>query len=252
MIYPPGVYGGIRTGFERYGSTLPVDKVPLADFDHSMPGNIVTRIVNVPQPTINRLPRYLFCLEQFAGGAPTISSSELARLADETAATVRKDLSYLGSHGTRGIGYDVAALQSQIRGRLGLDQSRDVVIVGAGHLGSALTNYDGFGEDELRLIGIYDISPAAVGKRIGGMTVRHVDEMQSDLANRRCVFGIIAVPTDAAQEVADELVNAGVAGILSFASTFLRVPRSVFVRHIDLATEMHTLSYYVAARRRSL
>lgn len=209
-------------------------------------------IVNVPQPTINRLPRYLFCLEQFASGSQTISSSELARLADETAATVRKDLSYLGSHGTRGIGYDVETLRLQIRDRLGIDQPRDVVIVGAGHLGSALANYDGFQADELRIVGIYDIATSLIGMNVGGLEVRHVDAMPDDLAGRRCVFGIVAVPTEAAQDVADRLVDAGVAGILSFAPTLLRVPRSVFVRHMDLATELHTLSYYVTARRRAL
>lgn len=208
--------------------------------------------MHVPQPTINRLPRYLFCLEQFAGGSPTISSSDLARLADETAATVRKDLSHLGSHGTRGIGYDVDTLRAQIRGTLGLDQSRDIVIIGAGHLGSALVTYDGFRESELRVVGIYDISETVVGNRIGDMTVKHVDAMQADLAGLRCVLGIIAVPTGAAQNAADHLVAAGVCGILSFASTLLHVPRSVFVRHIDLATELHTLSYYVTARRQAL
>jgi redox-sensing transcriptional repressor len=212
----------------------------------------VRHIVDVPQPTINRLPRYLFCLEQFAGDSPTISSSELARLADETAATVRKDLSYLGSHGTRGIGYDVDTLRSRIRERLGLDQSRDIVIVGAGHLGSALATYEGFDEGELRVVGIYDISPTVVGTRIGDIAVKHVDAMESDMVSRRCLLGIIAVPTNAAQDAADRLVAAGVFGILSFAPTLLRVPRSVFVRHIDLATELHTLSYYVAERRRAL
>jgi len=208
--------------------------------------------VDVPQPTINRLPRYLFCLEQFAGGTGTISSSDLARLADETAATVRKDLSYLGSHGTRGIGYNVGILRSRIRDRLGLGESRDVVIVGAGHLGSALANYDGFEASELRVVGFYDISPSIIGREVGGLEVRHVDSMADDLAESKCVFGIVAVPTDAAQAVADRLVDAGVAGILSFAPTLLKVPRSVFVRHMDLATELHTLSYYVTARRRSL
>jgi len=208
--------------------------------------------VDVPQPTINRLPRYLFCLEQFTGDSSTISSSELARLADETAATVRKDLSYLGSHGTRGIGYDVNTLRSQIRGKLGLDQSRDIVIVGAGHLGSALATYEGFDEGDLRVVGIYDISPAVIGTRVGDMTVRHVDVMQSDLASRRCLLGIVAVPTGSAQDAADRLVAAGVCGILSFAPTLLRVPRSVFVRHIDLATELNSLSYYVNARRNAL
>lgn len=222
------------------------------DFDPSEPPNIVTCIVDVPQPTINRLPRYLFCLEQFAGDSSTISSSELARLADETAATVRKDLSHLGSHGTRGIGYDVNALRSRIRDKLGLDQSRDIVIVGAGNLGSALATYEGFDEGELRVVGIYDISPAVVGNRVGGLTVRHVDEMASDLTGRRCLLGILAVPTESAQIAADRLVAAGVCGILSFASTLLHVPRSVFVRHIDLATELHSLSYYVTARRRAL
>jgi redox-sensing transcriptional repressor len=209
-------------------------------------------VTNVPQPTINRLPRYLFCLEQFTEGSPTISSSELARLADETAATVRKDLSHVGSHGRRGIGYDVATLTEQIRMRLGLDRSRDIVIVGAGHLGTALANYEGFEEGRLRVIGIYDISSERVGTHVAQMTVKHVDEMASDLKDTSFVFGIVAVPPDAAQEAADHLVDAGVTGILSFAPTLLHVPRRVFVRHMDLATELHTLGYYVAERQSSL
>ena len=209
-------------------------------------------VPTVPQPTINRLPRYLFCLEQFTEGSPTISSSELARLADETAATVRKDLSYLGSHGRRGIGYDVARLTEQIRMRLGLDRSRDVVIVGAGHLGVALANYKGFEEGRLRVVGIYDVSVERVGTDVAGLTVRHVDQMVADLRDASCDFGIVAVPPGAAQDAADRLVEAGVKGILSFAPTLLRVPRRVFVRHMDLATELHTLGYFVTERLSSL
>jgi redox-sensing transcriptional repressor len=206
-------------------------------------------VPRIPQPTINRLPRYLFCLEQFAEGSRTMPSSELARLADETAATVRKDLSYLGSHGMRGVGYDVDRLAGEIRTQLGLDRPWDVVIVGAGHLGTALAHYEGFDGGRLRVIGIYDVAPEKIGTEIEGLVVEPTTQMAVDLASSSHVLGIIAVPPDEAQEAADLLAAAGVAGILSFAPTLLRVP--VFVRHVDLATELHVLGYYVAAREAS-
>lgn len=223
----------------------------LADFGRSGPANIVLPVSNVPQPTVNRLPRYLFCLEQFTSGMKTISSTELARLADETAATVRRDLSYLGSHGVRGVGYDVERLSSEIRTQLGLTRSWDVVIIGAGRLGTALAHYEGFEEQDLHVIGIYDSSPDRVGARIDGLVVRHSSDMATDLSDSERAFGIITVPPDAAQDAADQLVDAGVTGILTFAPTLLKIPRRVFVRHVDLATELHVLGYYASARQRS-
>lgn len=221
------------------------------DFDRSQPLNIVVPMSNVPQPTVNRLPRYLFCLEQFTSGMRTISSSELARLADETAATVRRDLSYLGSHGVRGVGYEVERLAAEIRTQLGLSRAWDVVIIGAGRLGTALAHYEGFTDQELRVIGIYDSAPAKIGTQVEELTVRHTDRMARDLADSARAFGIITVPSDAAQDAADILVAAGVTGILSFAPTLLTIPRHVFVRHVDLATELHVLGYYAAARQHS-
>lgn len=181
----------------------------------------------------------------------TISSSELARLADETAATVRRDLSCLGSHGIRGVGYDIERLATEIRNQLGLSRSWDVVIVGAGHLGTALAHYEGFEGEGLRVIGIYDSAPAKIGTRVEALTVKHPDQMAEDLAESDRAFGIITVPPDAAQDAADLLIDAGVTGILSFAPTLLTIPRHVFVRHVDLATELHVLGYYAAARRHS-
>ncbi|NIA25284.1 MAG: redox-sensing transcriptional repressor Rex [Gammaproteobacteria bacterium] len=206
---------------------------------------------NLPQPTIHRLPRYLFWLEQLRSRMETISSSELARLADETAATVRRDLSCLGSHGIRGVGYDIERLATEIRNQLGLSRSWDVVIVGAGHLGTALAHYEGFEGEGLRVIGIYDSAPAKIGTRVEALTVKHPDQMAEDLAESDRAFGIITVPPDAAQDAADLLIDAGVTGILSFAPTLLTIPRHVFVRHVDLATELHVLGYYAAARRHS-
>jgi len=208
-------------------------------------------VSNVPQPTINRLPRYLFCLKQLRPGIETISSSELARLAGETAATVRRDLSCLGSHGVRGVGYDIERLATEIRDQLGLSRSWDVVIIGAGHLGTALAHYEGFEGEGLRVIGIYDSAPAKIGSRVEALTVKHPDQMPKDLAGSPRAFGIITVPTDAAQDAANLLIDAGVTGILSFAPTLLTIPHHVFVRHVDLATELHVLAYYAAARQRS-
>ncbi|NOY56376.1 MAG: redox-sensing transcriptional repressor Rex [Actinobacteria bacterium] len=206
---------------------------------------------NLPQPTIHRLPRYLFWLEQLRAKMETVSSSELARLADETAATVRRDLSHLGSHGVRGVGYDIDRLTAEIRNQLGLSRTWNVVIIGAGHLGTALAHYEGFEGEGLRVIGIYDSAPAKIGTRVETLTVKHPSRMAEDLAGSSRAFGIITVPPDAAQDAADLLVDAGVTGILSFAPALLTIPRHVFVRHVDLATELHMLGYYAAVRQRS-
>jgi len=212
---------------------------------------MVDLVSNLPQPTIHRLPRYLFWLEQLRAKMETVSSSELARLADETAATVRRDLSHLGSHGVRGVGYDIDRLTAEIRNQLGLSRTWNVVIIGAGHLGTALAHYEGFEGEGLRVIGIYDSAPAKIGTRVETLTVKHPSQVAEDLAGSSRAFGIITVPPDAAQDAADLLVDAGVTGILSFAPALLTIPRHVFVRHVDLATELHMLGYYAAVRQRS-
>src|SRR5829696_5185281 len=203
----------------------------------------------IPEATVARLPVYLRILvEQANEGVEDISSEGLAELAGVNAAKVRKDLSYLGSYGTRGVGYEVAFLVYQIRRELGLTHDWAVVIVGAGNLGQALAGYEGFGERGFPVAGIVDIEPGKIGSVIGGVRVRHLDELGQIVQAKRVSIGVVATPPTAAQDAADRLVRAGVTSILNFAPVVLAVPRGVSVRKVDLAVELQILSYYEQRR----
>ena len=198
-----------------------------------------------------RLPVYLRILYDLAADrVATVSSERLAELAGVNAAKVRKDLSYLGSYGTRGVGYDVDYLAYQMSRELGLTHDWPVVIVGAGNLGQALANYAGFDERGFPVAAVVDVDPAKVGTTIG--RVHGAPHRRPSRARRRraSAIGVIATPAGAAQEVADRLVGAGVTAILNFAPPILTVPRGVSVRKVDLAVELQILSFY--QQRRSL
>lgn len=200
---------------------------------------------SVPEATVGRLPVYLRALVDLAeAGAGTVSSDELAEAAGVNSAKVRKDLSHLGSYGTRGVGYDVAYLIHQIRRELGLTQHWAIAIVGIGNLGQALANYGGFAERGFRVAALVDADPARVGERIGDLEVRHVDELPAIVAELDVAIGVIATPAGAAQEVADGLVAAGVRSVLNFAPTMIAVPPGVSVRKVDLAVELQILAFY--------
>jgi redox-sensing transcriptional repressor len=204
----------------------------------------------IPEATVARLPLYLrSLLEVTDAGTPTISSERLAELSGVNAAKVRKDLSYLGSYGTRGVGYDVEYLLFQMSRELGLTHDWPVVIVGLGNLGHALANYGGFRDRGFPVAALVDADPAVVGTDIGGMTVRHVDELAQVAAENPVAIGIIATPAGAAQDVADRLVEAGITSILNFAPTILSVPEAVTLRKVDLAVELQILSFYQQRRR---
>ena len=199
----------------------------------------------IPEATVARLPVYLRCLLEVADGkTATVSSERLADLAGVNAAKVRKDLSYLGSYGTRGGGYDVEFLLYQISRELGLTQDWPVVIVGLGNLGHALANYRGFGARGFRVVALVDADPGTVGEKIGEMTVRHVDDLPEIAAELHPAIGIIATPAGSAQDVADRLVAAGVNSILNFAPAVLNVPPEVSIRKVDLSIELQILSFY--------
>jgi len=203
----------------------------------------------IPEATVARLPVYLRILsEQAEEGIENISSEGLAELAGVNAAKVRKDLSYLGSYGTRGVGYEVAFLVYQIRRELGLTHDWTVVIVGAGNLGQALAGYEGFGERGFPVAGIVDIDPSKIGSVIGGVRVRHLDDLGQIVQAKRVSIGVVATPPSSAQDAADRLVRAGVTSILNFAPVVLAVPRGVSVRKVDLAVELQILSYYEQRR----
>lgn len=203
----------------------------------------------VPEATVSRLPIYLRSLLEAAGdGTPTISSERLAELSGFNAAKVRKDLSYLGSYGTRGVGYDVEYLVFQMSRELGLTQEWHVLIAGVGNLGHALANYGGFTDRGFRVAALVDADPRVVGTDVNGVTVRHIDELSAIAADRRIAIGIIATPAGAAQEVADRMIAAGVTSILNFAPTIVSVPAGVSLRKVDLAVELQILSFYQQRR----
>jgi redox-sensing transcriptional repressor len=199
----------------------------------------------IPEATVGRLPVYLRALVDLAeSGAHTVSSESLAEAAGVNSAKVRKDLSHLGSYGTRGVGYDVAYLIHQVRRVLGLTQDWSIVIVGIGNLGHALANYKGFPERGFRVAALVDSDPAKVGERIGELTVRHIDDLPRLVRRNHVAIGVIATPAHAVQDVADRLVAAGIRSILNFAPAVISVPKGVSVRKVDLAIELQILAFY--------
>jgi redox-sensing transcriptional repressor len=203
----------------------------------------------IPEATVARLPEYLRLLtESLDAGVANLSSEELADLAGVNAAKVRKDLSYLGTYGVRGVGYDVQYLIYQVRRELGLDHDWPVVIVGAGNLGQALAGYGGFRDRGFPVAGIVDIDERKVGTTIGDVEVRPVAELAALVRRGPVSIGVIATPASAAQAAADRLVAAGVTSILNFAAVLLNVPPSITVRKVDLAVELQILSYYEQRR----
>ncbi|MEY2398711.1 MAG: redox-sensing transcriptional repressor [Actinomycetota bacterium] len=199
----------------------------------------------IPEATVARLPVYLRTLmEAAAAHETTISSERLAELGGVNAAKVRKDLSYLGSLGTRGVGYDVEFLLFEISRELGLTRDWPVIIVGLGNLGHALANYKGFGARGFQVVGLVDVDPRRVGEEIGGITVSHLDDLPALASKLRPAIGVIATPATVAQDVADRLVAAGVTSILNFAPGVLSVPKGVAVRKVDLSIELQILSFH--------
>ena len=174
----------------------------------------------------------------------TVSSERLAELAGVNAAKVRKDLSYLGSYGTRGVGYDVEYLLHEISRELGLTHDWPVAIVGVGNLGQALANYRGFGARGFRVVALFDSDPAKVGGRVGDLAIEALSDLPAVARERGIAIGIIATPAPAAQDVTDCLVDAGVTSVLNFAPTVVSVPPGVSLRKVDLAIELQILSFY--------
>jgi redox-sensing transcriptional repressor len=199
----------------------------------------------IPEATVARLPVYLRALVSLADrGIAVCSSEELATAAGVNSSKLRKDLSYLGSYGTRGVGYDVEYLRYQIAREIGVTQDLPVVIVGIGNLGHALANYAGFHSRGFRIVALLDSDPARQHERVGGLAIRGYDELERVVSEQRVAIGVIATPAAAAQEVCDRLVSAGVTSILNFAPTVLSVPAGVDVRKVDLSIELQILAYH--------
>lgn len=207
----------------------------------------------VPEATVARLPVYHRVLTALADqGAGTVSSEELALASGVTSAKLRKDLSHLGSYGTRGVGYDVEFLLYQIARVLGLTQDWPVVIVGIGSLGHALARYGGFASRGFRVVGLLDSDPARLGELVRAgdedVPVRAIAELETVVAEGAVTIGVIATPAAAAQQVCDRLVRAGVTSILNFAPTVLTVPAGVDLRRVDLAVELQILAFHEQRR----
>ncbi len=203
------------------------------------------RKAGVPDATVARLPVYHRALSGLSEhGTATVSSEELAAAAGVNSAKLRKDLSHLGSYGTRGVGYDVEGLLVHIGRELGLTQDWSVVIVGVGNLGQALANYGGFGSRGFRVVALVDADPARFGQVVSGQEIRPLAELESIVAQHAVDIGVITTPAAAAQDVADRLVSSGVTSILNFAPTVLAVGDGVDVRKVDLATELQILAFH--------
>jgi redox-sensing transcriptional repressor len=199
----------------------------------------------IPEATVGRLPVYLRALVEMAeDGRTTTSSEDLADAAGVNSAKVRKDLSYLGSYGTRGVGYDVAYLIHQVRRVLGLTQDWPVLIAGIGNLGHALANYRGFAERGFRVVALVDADPTKVGEIVAGVQVRPVEEMPALVRQHDVAIGIVCTPAAGAQEVADRMVEAGIRSILNFAPAVIAVPPEVSLRKVDLSIELQILGFY--------
>ena len=213
---------------------------------HAEPGATGrSRAREVPPATVARLPGYLRALRGLtADGVVTTSSDELAAGAGVTPAQLRKDLSFLGSYGRRGVGYDVVHLSEQIAVVLGLTTQRRVVIVGIGNLGHALASYSVFAERGFAVVGLVDADPAVVGTTVAGLVVQPPEELAALVSGSDVTIGIIATPASVAQDVCDALVAAGVVGILTFAPRALRVPPTVDLRAVDVASELQILAFH--------
>jgi redox-sensing transcriptional repressor len=199
----------------------------------------------VPDATVARLATYLRVLGTLADrSVGTVSSEELAAYAGVNSAKLRKDLSYLGSYGIRGVGYDVTTLTEQISRTLGITVHRSVALIGIGNLGQALAGYAGFATRGFRIAALVDADPGRIGSRIRGLTVRDIADLDEIVAEHGIAIAVLAVPATVAQDVCDRLVDAGVTSILNFAPVVLSVPPHVHLRKVDLAAELQILSFH--------
>ncbi|MFD4353841.1 redox-sensing transcriptional repressor Rex [Nocardia sp. NPDC058519] len=216
---------------------------------HETPSGVSGKALvrDIPQATVTRLATYLRVLAGLADeGVVIVSSEELAVAAGVNSAKLRKDLSFLGPNGVRGVGYDVAKLRTRIEDVLGLSQGHRVVLIGAGNLGRALVGYGGFGVRGFTVVGIFDNDPSVIGQSYAGLVVRDVEQLTGQIPALAPTIAVVAVPDEAAQDVCDRLVAAGLPSILSFAPLELRAPAHVQVRRVDLAMELQMLSFDAA------
>jgi redox-sensing transcriptional repressor len=239
-----------RLKLRTFGLLTPRSTIPLVPTDPS-PASASSRTAppaparRIPEATVSRLPIYQRVLEELLrSGITTVSSELLASTARVNAAKVRKDLSMLGSFGTRGSGYDTAFLIEQIDRQLGLDREWPVVIAGVGNLGRALARSQGFAARNFDVAALLDTDPSIVGERIGDVVVRHVDELPVISSEQALSIGVITTPPTVAQRVCDLMIASGIRSILNFAPQVLEVPSGVLLRYVDLSIELQVMSFY--------
>ena len=200
---------------------------------------------NIPPATVQRLPLYLQCLEQLDTNSVGISSKKIAEIAKVNDAQVRRDLSYLGTLGTRGVGYDILTLRNQLELELGLVDGLSAIIIGIGNLGSALAEYEGFKEKGFKIVGLFDSDSKKLNKQIGSLAVKPLSEMKNTCEKYNVSIGIIATPEKVAEEIADKLIDCGIKSILNFAPIMLKNKSGIQIRSVDLSQELQILSYYL-------
>jgi redox-sensing transcriptional repressor len=206
-------------------------------------------VKRIAESTVRRLSIYLRFLEEFEDrGLSTVSSEELARRGGTTSAQVRKDLSFFGSFGKRGLGYSVPELSAALRDILGLGREWKVVIIGAGKIGAALAQYRGFRQRGYNIIGVYDSNPDKIGRSLEGIEIRDMARFEPDVAAERPEIAVIAIPAEGAQEVLDRIVRTGVKAVLNFAPVQLHAPADVTVKAVNMAMELEGLSFALTNR----
>jgi redox-sensing transcriptional repressor len=206
-------------------------------------------VKRIAESTVRRLSIYLRFLEEFEDrGLSTVSSEELARRGGTTSAQVRKDLSFFGSFGKRGLGYSVPELSSALREILGLGREWRVVIIGAGKIGAALAQYRGFRQRGYNIVAVYDSNPEKIGRSLEDIEIRDMARFEADVATARPEIAVIAIPGEGAQEVLDRVVRAGIKAVLNFAPVQLHAPADVTVRAVNMAMELEGLSFALTNR----
>ena len=215
----------------------------MKEFTSSLP------VKRIAESTVRRLSLYLRFLEDFEErGLATISSDELAARGGTTSAQVRKDLSFFGSFGKRGLGYAVPELAARLRDILGLGREWKVIIIGAGKIGSALAQYRGFTQRGFHVVGVYDSDPGKVGKRIDGFTIRDLAGLEKDVAREEVDIAVLTVPAEAAQHVVSRVVKSGIGAVMNFAPVQLHVPDHIALKNVNMAMELEGLSFALANR----
>jgi redox-sensing transcriptional repressor len=206
---------------------------------------------NIPSVTINRLSIYHRCLEkiletQNREDLKIISSFKIEEMTGINSAQIRKDLAYFGEFGKRGLGYPLIDLSRELKKILGLDKKWSVIIAGAGNLGKALARYKGFQKRGFTIKGIFDNNPSKIGKKLGHIFIYDIKEIEKIVQAENINIGILVVPADSAQEVADKMVAGGVRAILNFAPVHIILPPKIKIHNVDLSIEFEGLTYYLS------